>query len=544
MQKYVFVSGGVLSGLGKGITTASIALLLKSQGLKVTVVKCDMYLNIDAGTMNPIEHGEVFVTYDGVETDQDIGHYERFTNLTLSRVNYITAGQVYESVLKKERALFYQGACVDAYNTIPDVIIEKIEFAGKKNNAEVTVVELGGTVGEYQNVLFFEAVRRMQFTSPNNVVLVHVGYLPIPAHLGEMKTKPLQQSVLELHRLGLTPDFIVGRSEKPIDKKRKEKIGFASGLSASDIFSNQDVDSVYKIPMLLDDQGLTKRIMEKLDIPFKDKDLKEWRKLVKSVESATKKVIIGIIGKYFKSGDFCLEDSYVCVIEAIKHAAYQLGVKPVIKWFDSSVFEKMGESEIEKTLTGVDGIIVPQGWGSRGTEGKILAAGFAREKRVPYLGLCFGMQLAVIEFARNVCGLKRANSTEIDPKTPYPVIHIMPNQKEYLEKHKYGGTIRLGAWDCVLSRDTIISKAYGKSLVHERHRHRYEVNNEFVETFKKHGLKIAGTSPDKKLVEAIEISDHPFFVGTQFHPEYQSTLMEPHPIFVAFLKAALGSTGK
>ncbi len=527
-QKYIFVSGGVLSGLGKGITTASIGLLLKSRGIKVTLVKCDMYLNIDAGTMNPLEHGEVFVTADGMETDQDLGHYERFLGEELSRENYITAGQIYGEVLKNERALKYDGKCVEAYQHLPPEIIRRVDQAAQKHRAKIVLVELGGTAGEYQNVMFFEAIRRLKLERPNDVILVHVGYLPMPPSIGELKSKPLQQSVHELNSLGLQPDFIVARSEKAVDRKRREKIALASGLSEENIFANPDVDLIYEVPLVLEGQSLTKKILKRLDVRAGGKDLEEWRSLVKKIKKVGRgggKIKIGVVGKYQTTGDYLLSDSYVCVVEAIKHASWANQVNPEIVWVDSERIEKKGTGGLE----GVGGIIVPQGWGRRGVEGKIKAVQFARENKVPFLGLCFGMQMAVIEFARNVCGLKRANSTEVNPRTPHPVIHIMPRQAKYLKKRQYGGTIRLGQWPCKMKEET----------VHERHRHRYEVNNRYKRRLEAKGLVVLGTSPDGKLVEAIGLppSLHPFFVGTQFHPEYQSWPLKPHPLFLAFIQA-------
>lgn len=561
-MKFIIVSGGVLSGLGKGVTAASIGLLLKSRGIKVTAVKCDMYLNIDAGTMNPMEHGEVFVTHDGLETDQDLGHYERFLNQTLTRANYLTNGQVYQYVLDKERALEYGGLCVQPYHHIPPEIIQRWQEAGKTHQAEVVIVELGGTVGEYEGLLFFEAVRRLKLRNPKDVCLLHVGYLPVPSSIGELKSKPLQQSVSLLNSLGLQPDIIVGRAEREIDKKRKEKVALTSGLSVNDIVSNPDAESIYEVPLVLDKQSLTSKIVKKLGLKTKKKDLKQWRQMLKQARAAKKKATIGMVGKYQKTGDYTLEDSYVCVIEALKQAGWNNGVYPKLIWIDSEDLEKRDKAEVEKILAKLDGIIVPQGWGSRGVEGKIKAAQYAREHKVPYLGLCFGMQMATIEFARNVLGLKGANTTEVKPKTKYPVIHIMPHQKEYLAKRQYGGTIRLGAWPCRVKKGTKLERVYkdfgqrkslpwfepnplfkklkvrkGSLLVYERHRHRYEFNSRYRKKFEGSGFVISGTSPDGKLVEAIELKDHPFFIGTQFHPEYESRPLTPHPIFVSFLKS-------
>lgn len=561
-MKYIIVSGGVLSGLGKGITAASIGLLLTSRGIKVTLMKCDMYLNIDAGTMNPMEHGEVFVTHDGLETDQDLGHYERFCGITLSKDNYLTNGQVYQMVLDKERALEYGGICVQPYHHIPPEIIKKWKQAGEVHNADVIIIEFGGTVGEYEGLLFFEAYRRLKLENPKDVCLVHVGYLPAPRSLGELKSKPVQQSISALNSLGIMPDFIVGRAQKDIDIKRKEKIALASGLPVENIFSNPDMESVYSVPLKLAQQKVSQMIIKKLHLKAKKKNLAEWMNLVKKVKKAKKVVKIGIVGKYQKTGDYILEDSYVSVVEALKHAGTQLGAKPLITWVDSQVLESLNDSGVAKELSGFSGIIVPQGWGRRGVEGKIKAIKYARENNISYLGLCFGMQMAVIEFARDILKMKKANTTEADPTTNCPVIHIMDDQKEYLLKKQYGGTIRLGAWPCLVKKGTKLEAAYkeygavknapwfekrdknvkyGKNdlIIFERHRHRYEFNNKFKNDYEKNGFMVSGTSPDGKLVEAFELKDHKFFVGTQFHPEYISRPLTPHPIFISFLKSAL-----
>lgn len=570
-MKFIIVSGGVLSGLGKGVTAASIGLLLKASGYKVTIMKCDMYLNIDAGTMNPIEHGEVFVTHDGLETDQDLGHYERFLNETLLRANYLTSGQVYKEVLDKERALFYDGVCVQPYHHIPPEIIKRFFEAGKTHKADIVIVELGGTVGEYEGLLFFEAARRLRLKYPGDVCFVHVGYLPAPPSIGELKSKPIQQSNSQLHSLGIQPDFIICRAENEVDAKRKEKIALSSGVALENIISNPDVKNIYEVPLYLEKQKLDKKIIKLLKLGKKKKEsrlLPVWKRMVKSASFAKKKVKIGIVGKYQKIGDYLLSDSYVCVVESLKHAAASLSCQVEINWIDSSGLENISKDKLKDILSAVDGIIVPQGWGSRGVEGKILAVEFARVNRIPYLGLCFGMQMATIEFARNVLSLKGANSQEVDPQTPHPVIHIMPNQKAYLEKKQYGGTIRLGAWPCLVSPQTKLESAYRKYgslksspwflpnplrkdesvrsenlLIYERHRHRYEFNLDYRRKFEKAGFLVSGVSPDGKLVEAIEIKDHPFFVGVQFHPEYLSRPLSPHPIFVSFVESALGING-
>ena len=548
--KYVFVSGGVISGLGKGINTASISLLLKSAGYKVSAQKADMYLNLDAGTMNPLEHGEVFVTEDGLETDQDLGHYERFLNQDLYRHNYFTMGQVYYDVIARERSLEYAGKCVEGHIHIPQEIIKKIKSAAKKDESDIFIVEVGGTVGEYQNVMFFEAIRRMKQAEPDNVFLIHLVYLVVPPFLGEMKSKPAQNSIYDLYKLGLQPNFVICRSQKEIDTKRKKTISFNTGIREDHILSAPDVDSIYKIPLVLQDQKLDTLLLEEMKLKHKSADMKKWTAMTDKINKSKKDVRIAIAGKYFTSGAFALEDSYVCVIEAIKHAAWKKGLNPVIKWFDVERFEDPKEKAlVEEELKEFDGIIVPQGWGSRAVEGKLKAVEWARTNKVPYLGLCFGMQMAVIEYARNVLGLNDANSEEVNPTTKDPVIHIMPNQKEYLEKKQYGGTIRLGAWPCKLDKNSILYKAYknegserlNEETVEERHRHRYEFNNDYLKQLEKAGMVISGTSPDGKLVESIElpIDVHPFFVGTQFHPEYKSRPLAPHPIFVGFIEACI-----
>ncbi len=536
--KYIFVSGGVLSGVGKGITTASIALLLKSRGFDTTAIKCDMYLNIDAGTMNPLEHGEVFVTDDRVETDQDLGHYERFLNESLPGKNYITAGQIYWEVLTRERHLGYEGRSLDTYEIIPEEIIKRIDSAGV--GREIAVIEFGGTVGEHQNIMFFEAIRRLKIRRPAATLLIHVGYLPLPRTLGELKSKPLQQSIHELNSLGLRPDFVIARAETSIDLKRREKIAFAAAIPTYDVISNPDVETVYEVPLILDEQSLTTKILKKLGLSSRKRDLKEWQKMVENIRSAKKVLKIALVAKYISSGEYMLEDSYICVNEALKHAAAENGYKLQFKWVNAQALEKMDEPEVRKVFNGVSGIVVPQGWGSRGTEGKIRAIKFARESKVPFLGLCFGMQMSVVEFGRDVLGLEGANSTEVDPKTKYPVIHIMPDQEKYLAKKQYGGTIRLGAWDCNVLEGTLLAKIYGKTKVSERHRHRYEFNNEYRRRFEEAGVHFSGVSPDGKLVEALELDQklHPFFLGVQFHPELKSRPLSPHPIFVSFIRAA------
>lgn len=533
--KFIFVSGGVLSGLGKGITTSSLAAVLESKGYRVSPMKVDMYLNVDAGTIRPIEHGEVFVTTDGVETDQDLGNYERFIGRSLSRVNYLTTGQVYLEVLRKERAFEYGGEDVEAIPHITDEIIRRFELAGK--DADIVIVELGGTVGEYQNGIFFEATRILKLRRPSDVIQIHVAYLPVPGHLGEMKTKPVQQSVRMLNSMGIQPDFVVGRSEKPMDDRRKERLALFCNVSKEEVISNPDVVSIYELPVFLDQQNFGDLVLKKLGLEIRPSRLAPWRKLSRTIAKEKPEVKIAVVGKYFSSGSFRLADVYISVIEAIKHAAWSYNRQPVLSWVDSETIEKDGA---DKVLKGFDGIVVPGGFGSRGIEGIISAIQFARQKKVPYLGLCYGMQLASVEFARHVCSLSEANSTEINPNTTQPVIHVMPDQEKKLLNQEYGGSMRLGSWACHIAPKTISRKAYGQELIMERHRHRYEFNNEYRDLMVRKGLVIGGTSPDGHLVEIIELKDHPFFVGVQFHPEFQSSPLKPHPLFKEFMKAAVG----
>jgi len=538
--KYIFVVGGVISGVGKGITTASIGRILQSKGYDVSCIKIDPYINVDAGTMNPIEHGEVFVTEDGDETDQDLGNYERFLDKNIYRENYMTTGRVYLSVIQKERNLEFGGKCVEVVPHIPMEIRDRIEKAVKKNKAEIMIVEIGGTVGEYQNMLFLEAARMMKLMKPKDVLFVMVSYLPIPSIIGEMKTKPTQQAIRSLNAAGIQPDFIIARSRVVVDEPRRKKIAINCNIVREDVISAPDIDSIYDVPINFEKDGLGDRILKKFNLKKRKIDLVEWRKMVSRSKNIKKTVNIGIVGKYFSTGDFTLSDSYISVIEAIKHAAMSNKCKANLSWINTDEIEKNGIGALKK----YDGIIVPQGWGSRGSEGKIKTIKYCREKKIPYFGLCYGMQMAVIEFARNVCKFKNANSEEVNPKTPYPVIHIMPGQKEMLAKKQYGGTIRLGGWPCKIIKGTHLARAYEKKfkkidIVSERHRHRYEFNSNYREKFEKCGLTICGTSPDGKIVEAVEIKNHPFFIGTQFHPEYISRPLDPHPLFVEFVRACL-----
>ena len=538
-MKYIFVTGGVVSGLGKGIVSASIGLLLKSSGFKVNHVKIDPYLNIDAGTMRPAEHGETFVTTDGGEIDQDLGNYERFLNKDIYKSNYMTTGRVYQSVIEKERNLEYRGKCVQVVPHIPQEIINRIKNASEETKAEIMIIEIGGTVGEYENLLFLEAARIMKHYNPDDVLFVMVSYIPMPKMIGEMKTKPTQHAIRSLQSAGIQANFLIARSEKAIDKERREKLSLNCNLLNEDVISAPDADSIYDIPLNFEKDNLGNRILEKLHLPIKDVKNNDWKKMVERGKRASKEVKIGIVGKYFKSGDFAFGDSYISVIEAIKHGANINNIKANIIWLSAEEIEDDGI----KALKGLDGIIIPQGWGSRGSEGKMIAIKYCRENKVPYFGLCYGMQMAVIEFARNVAKLSDANSQEVDKKTKNPVIHIMPNQEELIKEKGYGGTIRLGAWPCLLKDDTKLQQIYlkhnRKKIVEERHRHRYEFNNEYREQFEKLGLIIAGTSPDNQIVEAIEIKNHPFFIGVQFHPEYISRPLDPHPLFAEFVKTCL-----
>lgn len=538
--KYIFVVGGVMSGVGKGVTTASIARILTGKGYNVSAIKIDPYVNVDAGTMNPVEHGEVFVTEDGDETDQDIGNYERFLNKNIYRENYMTTGRVYQSVIQKERNLEYGGKCVQVVPHIPIEVRGRIEKAVKKSKADIMVIEIGGTVGEYENLLFLEAARYMHMEAPENVLFVMVSYLPVPAKIGEMKTKPTQHAVRSLNEAGIQPDFIIARSVVDIDEPRRKKLAIFCNVAREDVVSAPDVKSIYDIPINFEKNELGNRILKKFGLKARKKDLVDWRAMVNKINKAEKQVNIGVVGKYFSTGDFTLSDSYISVIEALKHGGLANRTRVNMEWINTDEVEKKGTGFLKK----YDGIIVPQGWGSRGSEGKIKTIEYCRKNKVPYFGLCYGMQMAVIEFARNVLKLKDANSEEVNSKTKNPVIHIMPGQKELIAKEGYGGTIRLGGWPCKIIKGTHLGRAYAKKfgnqeVISERHRHRYEYNNAYREKMEVAGLRVAGTSPDGRIVEAVEITNHPFFIGTQFHPEYISRPLDPHPLFVEFVKVCL-----
>lgn len=540
--KYIFVVGGVISGVGKGITTSSIAKILQDRGLKVTAIKIDPYINVDAGTMNPTEHGEVFVLDDGDETDQDMGNYERFLNIDLTRVNYMTTGRVYDTVIHKERNLEYGGKCVEVVPHIPLEVIERIEKAQQKAGADAVIIEVGGTVGEYQNMLFLEAARMMRLKHPKDVAFVMVSYLPVPSKIGEMKTKPTQHAVRTLNASGIQPDIIIARSNESLDEKRKEKLSMFCNVAASRVISAPDVESIYDIPANFEKEHLSDILCDILFLTCKNsraRSAEEWDIFTNRIHSAGESLNIAVVGKYFDTGNYVLADAYISVIEAARHAAYSQNRKPVLTWINAVDFEK--DPSKVKELAKYDGIIVPGGFGIRGIEGIISAVQFARENKIPYLGLCYGMQLAVIEFARHVVGWKDASTREVDPKSTHLVIDVMESQKGNLDAQNYGGTMRLGAYDAYLGKDTIAREAYGAETVSERHRHRYEVNNKYIGDIEKAGMIFSGKSPDGKLMEIAELpkSMHPFFLGSQFHPEFKSRPLAPHKLFVAFMKAAI-----
>lgn len=541
--KYIFVCGGVMSGVGKGVATASIAKILSWYGYRATCVKIDPYVNVDAGTMNPIEHGEVFVLKDGTECDQDMGHYERFLNQELTKENYMTTGSVYLSLIQKERSLYFDGKCVEVVPHVPLEVIEKINNALKFTGSEIIIVEIGGTVGEYQNLLFLEAVRILKLKKPDDVLLVLVSYLPYQGEGMELKTKPTQYAIRTLNSAGLHPDFVLGRGIKPLDEKRKEKIAFNCGILKENVISAPDEKIIYKIPLNFEKERLGLKILKRLRLRPKIKkseNKKDWEEKISEIENLRDKIKIGIVGKYFKSGDFVLADAYISVIEATKQACWEVKKIPQIYWLNSEEYEKNKRKLSE--LKNFNGIIIPGGFGKRGVEGKILAIQYCRENKIPILGLCFGLQLMIIEFARNVCNLKDANSTEINPKTKYPVIDLLKEQKKFLRKKIYGGTMRLGNWECKIKKKSVAFSAYKKNFVLERHRHRYEVNPKFHQILQKKGFFFSGTSQNQLLVEIGELPKklHPFFLGTQFHPEFKSRFLNPHPLFFEFAKVLKG----
>lgn len=536
--KYIFVVGGVMSGVGKGVASSSIATLLQARGYKVTAMKIDPYINVDAGTMNPTEHGEVFVLKDGLETDQDMGNYERFLNTDLPGINYMTTGSVYQSVIDKERNLEYKGKNVEVVPDIPLEVIHRIKKAGQEAKADVVQIEVGGTVGEYQNVLFLEAIRMMKSEEPENVAVVMVSYLPVPGSIGEMKTKPTQTAVRMLNSAGVFADMIICRSPIGVDMKRKEKIAKFCNVRIENVISAPDVKSIYDIPLHFEEEKLSLHLTNILGLTKKTKtDLKAWKKFVKQAKNENNPVKIAVVGKYFNSGDFILSDVYLSVLEAVKFSSYKLGLKPEISYLSS---EDFADKKQLRKLKDFDGILVPGGFGKTGIDGKLNVIEYARKNKIPYFGICYGMQLAVLEFARNVAKIKDSSTEEIDPIAQHLVIGVMSEQRENIADKKMGGTMRLGAYPAELKSGSVAAKAYHSKQIIERHRHRYEVNPEYVEKLETAGLVFSGKSPDGRLMEIAElpIEEHPFFVGVQFHPELQARPLDPHPLFTAFIKAS------
>jgi CTP synthase len=543
-HKYIFVVGGVMSGVGKGITTSSIGALLQSKGFSVNLLKVDPYLNVDAGTMNPIEHGEVFVLNSGLETDQDMGNYERFLNRDLTGDDYITSGMVYKHVIEAERALKYGGKCVEAIPHIRDEIIHRFEKSAKVNKSDITVVEIGGTIGDYQNIMFIEAARVMKVRYPDDVAFIMVSFMPVPRALGEMKSKPTQNALRQLNSYGVNADMIIARSEVPMDHRRKEKIAISCSLPVENIISAPDIESVFDVPINFEKDNISKILLKRLHLKDNKKGagIGEWVKFAKSVKNTKGTIDIAIVGKYFNTGDFVLTDAYVSVLEAIKYSAYKLGRKAKIHTINSRDYEGEALKKADfKALEKFDGIIVPGGFGESGIEGKLAVIKYAREKKIPYFGLCYGMQLMVIEYARNVLKLKDANTAEINKSSSSLVIDIMPDQKKKLEECNYGGSMRLGAYSAHIKKGTIAYNAYKKEVIQERHRHRYEVNTEFIKKIEDAGLIFSGKSPNGILMEIAELPKkvHPFFLGTQFHPEFLARPLAPHPLFTAFIKASI-----
>ena len=563
-HKYIFVIGGVMSGVGKGIATASIGKILQSKGFKVNPVKVDPYLNVDAGTMNPTEHGEVFVLDSGLETDQDMGNYERFMEVDLTANDYMTSGMVYKAVIDRERSMGYKGKCVEAIPHVTEEITRRLHASAIENKSEISIVEIGGTVGDYQNILFIEAARVLKIKHPDDVIFIMVSYLPIPGTLGEMKTRPTQNAVRMLNSYGVQPDIIIARGTEPLDEKRKEKIAVSCAVRTDHVISAPDIKSVYDVPLNFERDKIGDIILNSLRLDAKKgkeagPGLGEWKKFVARSKKASitdidtalsesaniwPAVNIAVVGKYFDTGHFVLSDAYLSVIESIKYSCYKEGVRPVLTWVNSKDVET-GAIKVEEFVK-YQGIIVPGGFGATGIEGKIAVIKFARENKIPYFGLCYGMQLLVVEFARNVAGLKGAHTTEIKPDAVHPVIDIMPEQKEHMKQGRYGASMRLGAYTAVLKEGTIAQSAYGKAEISERHRHRFEVNPAYVEQLEKAGLVFSGKSPDGKLCEITELpingeaakNSHPFMLGTQFHPELKARPLSPHPLFTAFIKAS------
>jgi len=528
-QKFIFVTGGVVSSIGKGLTAASLGALLEARGIRVTIMKFDPYLNVDPGTMSPLQHGEVYVTEDGAETDLDLGHYERFTSAVMSRSNSVSTGQIYDTVLNRERRGDYLGGTVQVIPHITDEIKARAQEAAQ--GTEVIIVEIGGTVGDIEGQPFLEAIRQMRSElGENNSVLVHVTYVPYIAAAGELKSKPTQHSVKELRMLGLQPDFLVCRSEKPLDEGLKKKIGLFCSVDPQNVIAAQDSNFIYEVPLALHKEGLDELLVAKLNLKSARMDLSGWKKIVKILHHPKQKVTIGVVGKYVD-----LKESYKSLNEAIVHAGIANNSKVNILYVDS---EKLNDKNVVQYLGDVDGVLVPGGFGARGVEGKISAIKFARERQVPFFGICFGMQLASIEFARNVCGIHDATSHEFftDNKTRNYVIDTMVEQRGNVNK---GGTMRLGSYSCSLAKGSRVHEVYKNTLIHERHRHRYEYNNKYRALFEKNGMNATGICKERNLVEIVELADHPWFIGVQFHPEFKSKPLAPHPLFSHFVKAAL-----
>ena len=531
--KYVFVTGGVVSGLGKGITAASLGRLLKARGLHVTIQKFDPYINVDPGTMNPYQHGEVFVTDDGAETDLDLGHYERFIDENLNKNSNVTTGKIYNSIISKERKGDFLGGTVQVIPHITNEIKERINRVGKSDHTDVVITEIGGTVGDIESLPFLEAIRQVAIElGRENVMYIHVTLVPYLSKSGELKTKPTQHSVKELRSIGIQPDVIVCRTEKQLSKDLKDKIGLFCNLPGDWVIQNIDAEVLYEVPLMLEKEGLAEIVCKRLGLVCGKPDLTDWENLVRKQKNFKRSVTIALVGKYVE-----LHDAYLSVVEALKHGGIANDSDVKVEWVNS---EHLDCANLQSRLSGADGILVPGGFGDRGIEGKIAAAKYARENKVPYFGICLGMQMAVVEFARHVAGLKNAHSSEFDPKTPYPVIDLMPEQKDIDEK---GGTMRLGLYPCKIRENSRSYKIYEEELIYERHRHRYEFSNEYRDLLVRKGLKISGLSPSERLVEMVELDDHPWFVGVQFHPEFKSRPNKPHPLFRDFIRASLEKKG-
>lgn len=532
--KYIFVTGGVVSSLGKGITAASLGRLLKSRGYRVTIQKFDPYINIDPGTMSPYQHGEVFVTDDGAETDLDLGHYERFIDINLSKNSNTTTGKIYQSVINKERRGDYLGGTVQVIPHITNEIKERVFRVGQQDNADFVITEIGGTVGDIESLPFLEAIRQVKKdVGKNDVLYIHVTLVPYISAAGELKTKPTQHSVKELRSIGISPDIIVCRSEKPISKEMREKMAMFCDVDHDAVIQNLTARSIYEVPMLMEEQGLDTIVLRKLEMEDKPKDMQGWHDMVARIlKKYDKKVTIAVVGKYV-----ALQDAYISITESLRHAAVANEAELDIHWVNAEEIEA-DDTDMTKVMAGVDGILVPGGFGNRGIEGKIKAIQYAREHKIPFFGICLGMQCAVIEFARHVCGMADANSSEFNPNSTHPVIDLMPEQ---LDVEDLGGTMRLGLYPCKVYPDTLTSKAYNAELIYERHRHRYEFNNAFREEIVGKGLVLGGTLPNGRLVEIVELpeSEHPWFLGAQFHPEFKSRPTNPHPLFREFVGAAV-----